>query len=157
MEITLCTDRHDVEKCAILMHHSEPWTTLGFDLKRCTDSLQGDYRECYIIKNSGTIAGFVVLQFYGLLRGYIQTICVIPELRGQGIGTILLQFSESRIRKVSPNVFMCVSSFNIDAQRLYARLGYEQVGILKDHLVRGQDEYLLRKSSGPFNEFVASA
>jgi ribosomal protein S18 acetylase RimI-like enzyme len=48
---------------------------------------------------------------------------------------------------------MCVSSFNGDALRLYLRLGYEVIGELKDYLVRGHSEILLRKSKGPWGEF----
>jgi RimJ/RimL family protein N-acetyltransferase len=44
---------------------------------------------------------------------------------------------------------MCVSSFNRRAARLYRRLGYERVGRLRDYVVAGQDEILLRKTLGP--------
>jgi ribosomal protein S18 acetylase RimI-like enzyme len=47
------------------------------------------------------------------------------------------------------NVFMCVSSFNIEAKRLYIRLGYEVVGELRDYIVAGHSEILLRKTIGP--------
>jgi [ribosomal protein S18]-alanine N-acetyltransferase len=59
----------------------------------------------------------------------------------------------SRIFQESPNVFMCVSTFNPDARRLYERLGYTAVGELSDYLVPGHGEVLLRKSRGPWSEF----
>ena len=48
---------------------------------------------------------------------------------------------------------MCVSSFNTEAQKLYLRLGYEIVGELKDYIVAGYSEILLRKTIGPLSEF----
>jgi ribosomal protein S18 acetylase RimI-like enzyme len=42
-----------------------------------------------------------------------------------------------------------VSSFNPRARELYERLGYEFIGELKDYLVRGHSELLMRKTIGP--------
>lgn len=58
------------------------------------------------------------------------------------------------ILRESPNVFMCVSSFNQDARRLYQRLGYQVVGELTDYIVRGHSEILLRKTVGPVATFI---
>ena len=55
----------------------------------------------------------------------------------------------------SPNVFLCVSSFNKEAQRLYKRLGYRKVGELKDYVVKGHSEFLMRKSIGPIMGYKA--
>jgi ribosomal protein S18 acetylase RimI-like enzyme len=74
--------------------------------------------------------------------------------RGRGLGTALIAFAERRILRDQPNVFICVSSFNARARRLYERLGYEVVGELKDFVVRGHSEFLLRKSTGPLAEHV---
>jgi ribosomal protein S18 acetylase RimI-like enzyme len=61
-------------------------------------------------------------------------------------------FAVQRILRVAPKVFICVSSFNDRARSLYERLGYEVVGELKDFIVRGHSEWLLRKSIGPLAE-----
>jgi ribosomal protein S18 acetylase RimI-like enzyme len=95
------------------------------------------------------VAGFVIVNLGGPLRGYVQTLGVLPEWRKQGIGAKLMAFAEERIFQEVPNVFLCVSSFNKEAQRFYARLGYEQVGELKDYVVRGHSEFLMRKTTGP--------
>jgi type I restriction enzyme R subunit len=50
-------------------------------------------------------------------------------------------------------VFMCVTSFNHQAQKLYYRLGYEKIGELKNHIIEGADEYILRKQVSPISEF----
>jgi ribosomal protein S18 acetylase RimI-like enzyme len=68
-----------------------------------------------------------------------------------------VEFAERRILQVSPNVFMCVSSFNHGARRLYQRLGYQVIGELPDYLVRGHSEILLRKTTGPLAGFAVQA
>ena len=46
------------------------------------------------------------------------------------------------------------SSFNTRARALYERVGFEYVGTLKDLIVKGYDEILLRKTLGPLNTFT---
>lgn len=41
--------------------------------------------------------------------------------------------------------FLCVSSFNPRARALYERLGYELIGELKDFVIDGASELLMRK------------
>jgi ribosomal-protein-alanine N-acetyltransferase len=139
--------------CARLMATSEPWITLGrteeMSLRRVLDPA----REVYVASVDGDFVGFVILCMVGAFVGYVQTICIHPVRRRQGLGTALLRFAEERILKESPNVFMCVSSFNTDAKRLYLRLGYEVVGELKDYIVPGHGEILLRKTTGPLATF----
>ncbi len=53
------------------------------------------------------------------------------------------------IFSLSPNVFLCVSSFNKKAQNFYQKLGYKKVGVIIDYLVEGYDEILMRKTVGP--------
>jgi ribosomal protein S18 acetylase RimI-like enzyme len=96
--------------------------------------------------------GFIILQIQGTFKGYIQTIAVARNARGKGIGSQLIAFAEERILKISPNVFICVSAFNHQAQKLYGRLGYKEVGVLNDFIVTGLDEILLRKSIGSLSE-----
>jgi ribosomal-protein-alanine N-acetyltransferase len=154
IDIQLTQRSEDLEQCAILMHASEPFATLKMDLERCRRAMLGEGKEVYLAHLNGIFAGFVILQLTGSFRGYIQTICICEEYRSLGIGTALIQFSEERILKISPNVFMCVTSFNHRAQKLYYSLGYEKVGELSNHLIYGADEYLLRKTTGPYSEFV---
>ncbi|MES2780780.1 MAG: N-acetyltransferase [Bacteroidota bacterium] len=153
MEIRRTTDEQEIDACALLMSQSEPFVTLKLDYKKCRSGMGGDYREIYVASIDNTFAGFVVLSLAGVLRGYIQTLCIQPEFRGQGIGTALMKFSEERLSKDFPNVFICVSSFNDGAQKLYYSLGFEKIGELKDHLIAGSDEYILRKQTCPAADF----
>lgn len=136
---------------ADLMANSEPWLTLGRDYVDAMRLLKNRAKQCFIVRSGGERAGFLVLDLNGPLGGYIQTIGVAPEMRGRGIGTAALRWAERHIFKQNRNVLMCVSSFNRGAIRLYRRLGYGIVGRLRDYVVAGHDEILLRKTLGPLS------
>lgn len=153
IEIKLVEDEGLLDQCAQVMCSSDPFVTLKFDFNRCRLSLTGSIKEVYAAYYEGEFAGFIVLQFGGFMRGYIQTICLKPEYRGRGIGTAMLEFSEERLFRFFPNVYICVSSFNHGAQKLYYQLGFEKIGELKDYFLKGYDEYILRKTVGPFAEY----
>jgi [ribosomal protein S18]-alanine N-acetyltransferase len=143
----------DRERCALLMSSSEPWVTLGRTYESSLEILSNPSREIYVARMGDELAGFLILLMQGAFVGYIQTVCIAPEHRSRGLGRRLVDFAEERIFRESPNVFLCVSSFNTEAKRLYLRLGYELIGELKDYLVRGHSELLMRKTRGPLNEF----
>ena len=143
----------DAEICASLMAASEPWLTLGRSYEACLAIIRDPTREVYVARAPADIAGFLILCMTGAFVGYIQTICIDPAHRGQGLGSKLIEFAEQRILAESPNVFMCVSSFNPDARRLYERLGYRMVGELTDYIVAGHSEILLRKTIGALSGF----
>jgi [ribosomal protein S18]-alanine N-acetyltransferase len=146
----------DRERCARLMSTSDPWLTLGRTYESSYQLLGDPTREIYVAKVGEEVAGFVILLMHGAFVGYIQTICMAQEHRNRGLGRRLLAFAEERIFRESPNVFLCVSSFNTGAQRLYLRLGYELIGELKDYIMRGHSELLMRKTRGPLREFRPS-
>ena len=136
-----------------MMASTEPWLTIGRTEDECYALLRDPLRETYVAREGEVPLGFIVLVMQGAFVGYIQAICVAPDARGSGIGTQLVAFAEERILRDSPNVFLCVSSFNPRARALYERLGYTLVGELTDYLVRGHSEALMRKSIAPIREF----
>jgi ribosomal protein S18 acetylase RimI-like enzyme len=146
-------DEKILDRCAVMMSQSDPWITLKRGLEACQEAMRGDYKEVYVCMQDEQLCGFIVLQMAGVFKGYIQSICVSPEMRGSGLGTALIQFAEERIFSISPNVFMLVSAFNEKAVRLYDRLGYEKIGTLKNFVIDGYDEFLLRKTIGPLKDF----
>ena len=147
-------DTPEARTCAVFMAASEPWLTLGFNADQLFQRLTNPVREVFVAEVENHIVGALVLHLDGPLNGYIQLIATHPDQRGRGLGTQLMQFAEARIFRQSPNVFLCVSSFNRHAQKFYERLGYKRVGELADFLVKGQAEILMRKTRGPLLEFV---
>ena len=149
MIINLTRDPDDFRACALLMSETDPWITLGMNYDQCLKAFEGDCKEVYIVSHENDIVGFVILQVCGSFSGYIQTICMREDQRGKGFGTQLLEFCEERILTFSPNVFICVSSFNKDAARLYYKFGFKLVGELDNFIKEGYSELLLRKTVGP--------
>ena len=143
------------EACARLMAGSEPWITLGRGYGESLTILTDPSREVYLAVDGEEVAGFVVLEMEGAFTGYVKSIYVSTPYRRGGVGARLMSFAEERVFKERPNLFLCVSDFNDGARKFYERLGYEEVGELRDYLVRGHSEVLLRKTIGPLSEFEA--
>ena len=141
-----------IRECATIMASSEPWITLRRSYDQILARLSRSDREVYAAFSGDVLLGFVVIVMTGAFVGYVQTIAVREDARGRGIGSALLAFAEERIWRESPNVFICVSSFNPRARALYERRGYSVVGELPDYVVRGHSEILLRKTIGPISE-----
>ena len=143
------------------MSTTEPWLTFGRGFDASYAIIRDPNREVYVALDDSSgptprVAGFVVLVMQGVFVGYIQSLAVRDDRRGRGLGTALMAFAERRILRDVPNVFICASSFNPDARRLYTRLGYQVVGELTDYVVRGHAETLLRKTTGPLTEHVVA-
>jgi ribosomal-protein-alanine N-acetyltransferase len=153
IEINRLQQSGDAQWCAQLMSSSEPWITLGRTYDESLKIISDPAKEVYLATLEGRLAGFVIINMQGAFIGYIQTICIAHESRGKGIGSALVAFAEERILSETPNVFLCVSSFNSEARRLYERLGYAVIGELNDYIVTGHSEILMRKSIGPLKDF----
>jgi ribosomal-protein-alanine N-acetyltransferase len=148
--------KQEVEACARVMSESEPWITLQRTYEHAVKGLADPTREIYVAMLQDTLCGFIMINMVGPFRGYIQIICVFPDCRDQGIGRKLIQFAEERIFRDSPNVFLCVSSFNTDAQRFYEQLGYKRIGEIDDYVVEGHSEFIMRKTIGPLAGYNAA-
>jgi ribosomal-protein-alanine N-acetyltransferase len=146
--IRLTTDPHNIEVCARMMSETDPWITLGMDYEQCLKAFEGSCKETYVVETEDVVAGFVIIQTCGTFSGYIQTICIDEAYRGKGFGKKLLKFCEERILKFSPNVFICVSSFNKGAIKLYYEFGFKLIGELDNFVKEGFTELLLRKTVG---------
>jgi len=149
LTITLTSDPEDFSECANMMCTTDPWITLKMDYDLCLTAFEGSFKEIYVLRIQSIIAGFVIIQTGGTFSGYIQTICISEKYRGRGLGRKLLIFCEERILRFSPNIFICVSSFNKGAIKLYYDFGFKLIGKLDNFVREGLDELLLRKTVGP--------
>jgi len=147
--IECTTNPADFVAGASMMVTTAPWITLELDYHQCLSAFDGLCKEVYVLKIENEIAGFVILQVCGSFKGYIQTICISEKYRGKGLGKKLLYFCEERIIKISQNIFICVSSFNNGAIKLYNEMGFKLVGRLDNFVKDGFTELLLRKTFGP--------
>ncbi len=143
----------EAEVCARITSESEPWKFLKISYEDSLKSLLNKNYETYILYNKDKICGFVTIEMEGVLSGYIKRIAIRDDLRNRSFGRMLMNFAEKRIFAEKPNVFLCVSSFNKKAITFYKKLGYKQTGVLKNFLVRGHSEHILRKTIAPLLDF----
>lgn len=153
VEIKALDSANEAHLCADLMSNTDPWITLGRTYEDSVKILADPVREVYVASVGEEFVGFSILQTQGTFVGYIQTVAVTAAWRGKGVGSQIIQAAEERIFGEFPNSFITVSSFNPGAQKLYKRLGYEVVGELKDFIIRGHSELLMRKTIAPLTEF----
>jgi ribosomal-protein-alanine N-acetyltransferase len=154
--IELTSHPDDFAVCARMMSATDPWIALGLGYNDCLKAFDGPFKEVFLLKKSDEIIGFVIIQTQGTFKGYIQTICIDATHRGAGYGTRILQFCQDRILQYSPNIFICVSSFNLGAIQLYTKFGFEPVGELKDFVKKGFTELLMRKTVGAIAGYKTS-
>lgn len=138
--------------CAGIMAGSEPWITLGISMDQLMITLSDPLNEVFAALVKEEIVGTMVITTRGAFPGYLKSIAVKPGWRGRKLGEQMMGFIEREVFSTCANLFLCVSSFNAGAQRFYRKLGYERVGTLKDYLVKGHDEILMRKSIAPILE-----
>lgn len=106
---------------------------------------------------SGAVPGQMVGFVAGDIRrdeglAWISTIGVLPEYRGQGIGSALLRACEERLppqdgRSLSA-VRLCVRRSNEAALRLYERAGYAKIGEWGDYYQGGEAALVFEKRLG---------
>ena len=148
-EIRAIRGEDEARRCAQMMCSTEPWITMRRTFDQSLAIVKDATREVYVAGDADQLLGFIIVNMRGAFVGYIQIVCVDDRVRGRGVGTRLIDFAEQRIFRDAPNVFLCVSSFNDRARALYERLGYETVGELKNYLIDGASEFLMRKTIGP--------
>jgi ribosomal protein S18 acetylase RimI-like enzyme len=144
----------DYPVLAEMMAQSNPWLRLRISYDDLLDLVSDNCREVYVAQLDDEIVGGVIIEMNGAFTGYIKSIWVSPDHRDKGIGALLMRYAEERVFKEKPNIFLCVSDFNHEAQRFYETLGYSVVGVLDDYLVSGLGEVLMRKTIAPINEFL---
>ena len=139
----------DSEWCARLMATADPWRTLGRGYQDCIERCcQPDY-ALLVAHSAGVPRGFLLLHPNGVAGSpYIAAIATAADARGQGVGTALLDRAEAWYPRAR-HIFLCVSSFNPRARRLYERRGYAAVGEFRDYVIEGASEILMHKRLVP--------
>jgi [ribosomal protein S18]-alanine N-acetyltransferase len=124
-----------------------PWAHYGLDAGRITAALQSrdDGAVRYQIECGSELAGAVIIHSPWLAGPYLQMLAVLPTHQNRGIGATILVWFEAQARDHFRNLWLCVSAFNGQAQRLYRARGFERVATLEALLRDGDDELLMRK------------
>ena len=134
-----------------MLADSDPWKRLGYSAPEWERlfqmPLQG--RDGFVIESDGAVAGIALLRQRFLLGDYLELLAIAPSAQGRGLGGTLLTHLEGLVFGRTSNLFVCVSDFNRDARRFYARHDYQEIGSIPNLLIPGSAEMLLRKTSGP--------
>jgi len=84
--------------------------------------------------------------------GHIWTVEVLPPYRRKGIAMKLLTELEERLRaRGATECYLEVRTDNEPAIRLYEKLGYEKVGIIRDYYGPGVDAFFMVKDLTKMN------
>jgi ribosomal protein S18 acetylase RimI-like enzyme len=127
------------------MSSTDPWRKFGRDFAACIARLRRPEYTILLARRDSAPCGFLFLHPNGVAGSpYIASIVTSAEVRGQGVGSALLDAAEHWIPGAR-HIFLCVSSFNTSARRLYERRGYTQVGEFPDYVVDGFSEILMLK------------
>lgn len=103
---------------------------------------QNDGKADYLLARDGTgkIIGKLYLKYFGSTESFVhekitdcpdlENIEVVPEMRGQGVGTMLIQEAEKLCKERGfSKVGLGVSIENLEARKLYEKLGYKDSGL----------------------------
>ena len=98
-------------------------------------------------KEDGRIAGFIVV--HGGPTGHIITIDVIAGVRRSGVGSLLLQAGEDRLRAAGSRVVGLETAVdNLAALAFYKRHGYSVIRTWPRYYSNGVDALVMRKELG---------
>lgn len=93
----------------------------------------------YIEDENGQLMAGLVAEIFGNWLE-IEYLFVKEDLRGQGIGTQLLQQAESEAKKRNCR-YVFVNTYQFQAPAFYQKYGYKEVFTLKDYPYTGQRHY----------------
>ncbi|MCX2746221.1 ribosomal protein S18-alanine N-acetyltransferase [Arthrobacter sp. MI7-26] len=105
---------------------------------------QVDTRRYVVAEAGGQIVAYAGLMCIERIAD-VQTIAVVPEFEGRGIGSVILTelIEESRGRGAT-EVLLEVRADNPRAQALYARFGFEQIHVRRRYYRDGTDALIMR-------------
>jgi [ribosomal protein S18]-alanine N-acetyltransferase len=89
--------------------------------------------------------GFSHLRRFGLSKkGHIVSVAVLPEHRGRGVGTRLIEQAQGEmVKKAVKEVYLEVRVSNTEAISLYERMNYKRVSRLEGYYRDGEAAYLM--------------
>ncbi|GAC1371340.1 MAG: ribosomal protein S18-alanine N-acetyltransferase [Pseudarthrobacter sp.] len=105
---------------------------------------QPETRRYLVAECGGDIVGYAGLMCIEPIAD-VQTIAVVPEFEGRGIGSALLtRLIEEARRRRAADVLLEVREDNPRAQQLYVRFGFEQIHVRRKYYRDGVDALIMR-------------
>lgn len=101
----------------------------------------------FAIRVTGRLEGALVLRNNWLAGPYIQMLALAPNVQGQRIGSLVMDFIEAQSRRANArNLWVAASDFNAGALRFYERHGFVRTAEIDALLRNDRNEVLLRKT-----------
>ena len=125
-----------IEACIHILQNSEIGQVYFEDYSKVEASLLNAITEDGLfvaVNEKAECLGFIYYMSKGVFGSYpyLHIIAVKEEYRGYGVGKQLMKyFEENASSYLSTKYFLTVDDFNVNARRLYERLGYQCVGTL---------------------------
>lgn len=103
-------------------------------------------RRHYVVAESNRrVVGYAGVAFAGT-DADVQTVAVLPEARGLGIGSLLVaELEAAALDRACSRMLLEVRSDNVAAQRLYERAGFGVDGTRRGYYAPGVDAVLMSK------------
>ena len=99
----------------------------------------------WVAEVAGQVGG-VLVQYETEAGFYIDTVAVLPELQGTGVGRALLLFAESEaVRRGYCSIYLCTNIKMTENQAFYPKIGYVEYERKHD---QGYDRIFYRKQLG---------
>lgn len=127
----------------------ECFTLEAFSKKQLTSLLQSPYSISLLAKMNEEIVGFIIVLTYKQKDekvGHIYTLDVARKARRKGVGFKLLECIEQIL--TDKGVKLCIletGKNNMAARKLYRKLGYVEIGLVKNFYPQG-DAIRLQKT-----------
>jgi len=120
--------------------YSHPWSQGNF-----VDSLAAGHLA-EVLVGAGLIGYFVAME--GVEELHLLNVTVAPAAQGRGHGSALLEAVMAHARaRALPRVWLEVRASNQRARALYARLGFDEVGLRRGYYpaVRGREDAVVMR------------
>jgi len=105
---------------------------------------QPETRRYLVAEADGIIVGYAGLMCIEPIAD-VQTIAVVPEFEGKGIGSaVLTELIDEARRRRAADVLLEVRADNPRAQQLYLRFGFEQIHVRPRYYRDGTDALIMR-------------
>lgn len=138
-----------LNECVEALGHSTLGDVYFPDQEQAAEALQEGFlkQEILVALIQQQCVGFFWWLPHGAFHAfpYLHIIAVKPDVRGQGIGSQLLDHFEQLAFATASKVFLVVADFNPQAQKLYQQRGYTEVGVIPDLYRPGISEHLMLK------------
>ena len=137
----------DALSIAAILASMDPWKKANYHAEGLAKFLLQNEPSLhrYKVMGQGKIIGVIAVQYPWLRGCYIALLAVFKDNAGKGIGAELVRWLGTQMRGRFKNIWALVSDFNLRARGFYKKQGFVEIAQLKDLVLPGSNEILIRK------------